>query len=88
MLKDKNGIEYSKDDMVKFLDISNVSKSPLKDVKDLRHLENGFGINSAVDFKDMGVIDSREELTKRSMFEKFALADLGVEGFITKYLGF
>lgn len=89
MLKDnKNGTDFSKDDMVKFLDVSNVSKSPLNDVKDLRHLEKSFGINSAVDLKNKGVMDSIDEAMKRKLIGNYVLVDLGVEGFINKYLGF
>ena len=84
----ENSSESSKEDRVKFLDISNVSKSPLDDIKNIRYLEKSFGINHAVDFKNKGIIESDEELVKRRILEDFDLIDLRVEGFINKYLGF
>ena len=81
----ENSSESSKEDRVKFLDISNVSKSPLDDIKNIRYLEKSFGINHAVDFKNKGIIESDEELVKRRILEKFDLVNLGVEGFINKY---
>ena len=65
-----------------------MSKSPLDDIKNIRYLEKSFGINHAVDFKNKGIIESDEELVKRRILEKFDLVNLGVEGFINKYLGF
>lgn len=84
----ENSSESSKEDRIKFLDISNVSKSPLEDIKNIRHLEKSFGTYHAVDLKNKGIIESDEELVKRRILEKFDLVNLGVEGFINKYLGF
>ena len=53
----KNSNKPSIEDRVKFLDISNVSKSPLKDIKNLRNLEKCF----AIDQEDFDLIDLRVE---------------------------
>lgn len=84
----ENSSKSSIEERIKFLDISNVSKSPLDDIKNIRHLEKSFGINHAVNLKNKGIIESDEELVKRRILQKFDLVDLGVEGFINKYLGF
>lgn len=84
----KNSNKSSIEDRVKFLDISNVSKSPLKDIKNLRNLEKCFAINHGADLKIKDVMESDEELVKRRILEDFDLIDLRVEGFINKYLGF
>lgn len=84
----KKSSESSIEERIKFLDISNASESPLNDIKDSRHLEKSLGICHAVDLKKEGILESDEELVKRRISEKFDLVDLGVEGFINKYLGF
>ena len=84
----KNSNKSSIEDRVKFLDISNVSKSPLKDIKNLRNLEKCFAIDHWADLKIKDVMESDEELVKRRILEDFDLIDFRVEGFINKYLGF
>ena len=84
----KNSSRSSIEDRVKFLDISNVSKSPLRDIKNLWNLEKCFAIGHGADLKIKDVMGSDEELVKRRILEDFDLIDLRVEGFFNKYLGF
>ncbi len=84
----KNSSRSSIEDRVKFLDISNVSKSPLRDIKNLWNLEKSFAIGHGADLKIKDVMGSDEELVKRRILEDFDLIDLRVEGFFNKYLRF
>ena len=84
----KNSSRSSIEDRVKFLDISNVSKSPLRDIKNLCNLEKSFAIGHGADLKIKDVMGSDEELVKRRILEDFDLIDLRVEGFFNKYLRF
>ena len=84
----KNSSRSSIEDRVKFLDISNVSKSPLRDIKNLWNLEKSFAIGHGADLIIKDVMGADEELVNRRIFEDFDLIDLRVEGFFNKYLRF
>ena len=61
----KNSNKSSIEDRVKFLDISNVSKSPLKDIKNLRNLEKCFAIDHGAELKIKDVMEMRPPLAAR-----------------------